>query len=324
MACTTCATTKSGVDSYSNTWVGSLIGGAKRTKVFARKIVPVNSLRVPSTVIFDENPYLSANSKFSLINISSISGAFTGVNECATVVTAPVLANGKWEVVTDLTMTSLTGSPTYSTSTQSVGSNSYNGFGCPPSAVGTTGAILNAVLCDGIINASNFTGYVYTRMPGGNGTGFDAYVVSNQPTITASKRSIVKIGDKIVLPGTAINDDNPATVIAIAVGTRKDGQPISIITLNLPVTGITASPDTQGLICIGAVASPQPIANIKFTQACNCAIVQTIDNVTTSSSSFPPGLPFEEAECGQTKYCYVIHDFTLGSNTPDEFGTLIL
>jgi hypothetical protein len=279
---------------------------------------------VPSTIVFSENPYLASGSKFSLTGIASIGGAFTGVAECVTTTAAPVLVGTKWEVATDLVMVSLTGSSTYLATQTQQATNAFGGFGCPPSTDSALGNSLKAVLCDGIINPNNFSGYIYTRRPGATGIGFDAYVVPNQPTITLSKKSNVRIGDKIVLPGTAITDANYATVIAIATGIRKDGQPIAIATLDIPVTGVTTAPDTQGLICIGAVATPLPVANITFSTTCGCVLVQEVSNTLTSSSKFPPGMPWEGSDCGQTQYCWATHDFTVGSNNPDEYGTLIL
>jgi hypothetical protein len=221
-------------------------------------------------------------------------------------------------------MVSLTGSPTLETAAAAA-AGGLTGFGCDTTTTGAKSTGLQAIICSGTLNAANFAGYVYTRRPGADSTGFDAYIVAGSNQIQVSKRSGIRKGDRITLSGTGITEANPATVTAIASGNSKtDNQPIILATLSIPVTAVTATAGTDGRICVSAIASPQAIANLTFTVECGCKVVATLPAAITNLSTFPAGTPYADSDCGQTQYCYAIHDFTPGAVTRDYTGILVL
>lgn len=321
MACSTCATGSQASDPYL--WVGSWLGGVKHTFLFSKKKIQIVGIKAPSTLVFQSDPYLVNTEKFILEGVELIEGV-TGLNECVIATGAATLVDGYYDVPTNLTIVSRRGSNVINL--LSVASNqNYLGLGCASTANRATKTELNAYVCDGQVNPSNFVGVVYTRRPGGSNLAFDAYVTAGSADVTFNRKSNVKVGDKITIAGTNISDANFAIVTKMANGTRKDGERIAIATLDKIVTinsGVTAG--TDGLICLLGIAQPQVIGNLTFSQECGCAIVADFSSTITNKSSFPPGIEYEGGKCGQSLYYYSIQNYTPGAKEATICGGILL
>lgn len=323
MACNDCNTT--GGATTPGKIYGSRESGLSKPFIYSRATLNVHSLRAPNIIIFNENPYLSIGSKFTLLNPSVARNA--GVNpiaECQTVTALPALVGGRYEVTTDDTFVSLTGSPTVVFAATTALGGFSTALGCGTGA--TTSKQLQAVICDGTAIASNFSGYLYVSPPGSNPTQVLVNITSNSPEVLIKGRvsSGIKKGDKLEISQTALVGAAAATVINVISGRNAStNERVTQLVLNVPVTGITAAA-VGGEICTSATATPQSITPLIFTVTCGCVVTMSVPSTVTSSASFPSGRPIENQQCGQTEYCYTMRDATPGSDKPFTLGVAVL
>lgn len=326
MACTTCNTKDATTLASSPDWKGTLLYGAEKTFIYNKGSQAVYAVRAPNIVVFNDNPYLEIGDKFLLENVATAKSAgIKAITECQTVTVAPTLVSGKWEVATDDTIVSLTGSPTVTFSTTAGSSGGI--FGCATTAT-TASKVLAAVFCDGTASASNFTGYIYTRQPNALPVGGAAIVVSGSNKIQLKARTNLSIskGDKVEVSQTALVGASSATITDIIRGRDAKNEVVTVLTLSVPVTGITAAA-VSGVICVDIVVTPQAIAPITFSVSCGCAVTMRVSSSITSAASFPIGLPYQGdsgGNCGQSQYCYTVRDNTPNSEMPFFTGTLVL
>jgi hypothetical protein len=315
MACSSCSPTTAGQTRASD-FDGSLLAGAAQTFIYSRTTSDIYSVRAPNIITFNDNPFLKVGDTFLLQNREVANNA--GINpiaECQTVTTAPALVAGRYEVATNDTFVSLTGTPTVIFAGTTAGNAFTSALGCGVGAAATKK--FSAVICDGVANASNFSGYLYNKTPNSSANQVLVIITSGSPEVILKSRTSTSIskGDKIEIAQTALVGAASATVINVINGRNASNEKVTQLVLNVPVTGITAAA-VGGEICTSATATPQSITPIVATVSCGCAVTLTIPAAVTSSANFPRGQSIDSDCDNRTMYYYTLKDTTPGSERP--------
>jgi hypothetical protein len=313
--------TKGGSNSVvdpSNIYIaGTFLGGATQTFCSVTKTLPIYSLQMPNIITFNENPCLLIGSKLIFENID-LANCLQNASKCVTVTALPTLVGTKWEVVTDANWST-------SGTTNTITFGATAGFeGCATSST----KIFGAKVCSTDKIASNWSGQISTRPLNSKPTAGAVTVVSGNNTVSISANTDFRPqqGDLIEIYETAITGANKATITAVYTITNKSGSRITKVELDRVVTGITATAQTDGSICVGAIARPQPIGNLNFTPVCGCCIRMDLANSITNSVNFPRGREVGQSMngCAVQEYCIVLTDNTAGAETPTWEGVLSL
>jgi hypothetical protein len=299
---------------------GSFIGGAGVLICNIARTVAVTAIEAPNKLIFASNPCLSVGNGIKINNLE-LATCMTGLTTCQTVKTAPVKLGETWVVETDGNWASTSGSNRLDLIT-SISSSIFCGDNQ------TTGKSMTVEVCGATPALSNFNGYVYTR-PLNSSPAIGAVFVSNGSSQLVVKGQGFggKVGDRIELEQTAVLGANAATIQNIATGRSSNGEIITTIRLDRPVSGVTATVTSgNNLPCVTATSRPQPIAQFKFTPKCGCCVDAQLDKSITGSANFPLGKKwdYDDGGCGLYEYCYVINISMPGSDTNYISGKLLL
>jgi hypothetical protein len=254
----------------------------------------------PNILVFNENPCLVAGSNIILDNLAA-AGCMTGLVNCLSATAAPVVAGSKYRVTTNGTWsgTALDFSTTSSISL------------CGTSA--STVKAPTARICGANPVVSDYSGSVYLR-PLNSAPIAGTLKVSNgsataQWTSSASSQRPPMQGDSIELFSTALIGANAAKVLSVAVAGNT-----SIVTLDKPVTGITATAAAGELPCVTFISKPSKIADLVFGVVCGCQVTATLPASISSSQNFPMGRVVDSSGCMRQSYCFEISCKTPGNS----------
>jgi hypothetical protein len=298
---------------------GSFIGGAGVLICNIARTVSVTAIEAPNKLIFASNPCLGLGDKLKLNNLE-LATCMTGMTPCQTVIAAPVKVGETYVVATDGNWASSSGSNRLDL-ISSISSSIFCG------ETTTTGKALTIEVCGATPALSDFNGYVYTR-PLNSPPSIGAVFVSNGSSQLIVKSSSFggKVGDRVELEQTDVNGNNAAIIQSIASGRNSNGDVITTIRLNKPVSGVTAAVATGATLpCVTATSRPAPIAQFTFQPKCGCCVNATVDKSVTSNQNFPLGKKVDDGgSCGVYEYCYVINIGMPGSDVNFISGKLQL
>jgi hypothetical protein len=321
MACgcgTSSTSSKSGGKQDSNAMVwddGSLAGGARLTITNTARKLSLAAIRVPNILVFNENPCLAIGDSLILNNLD-LATCMKGLATCLTTTATAVAVGSTYELATNGSWTSLSGSPTLSFGSTS--SSIFCGTGEAPKT-------MDVSVCNTPYIASSFSGSVWSRPANSQAMSGAAFVLSGSSRITTKSDFRPQAGDKIELSDTAINGANAATVLYISSGRNSANEYVNLVTLDRAVTGVTKAPAAgQNSPCVDATARPGIVAPLRFEASCGCKISAILDSSYSSSPNFPMGKLVDDGGCQRQEYCFTFVDATPGVQISNYKGQLIL
>jgi hypothetical protein len=258
-------------------------------------------IEAPNILIFNENPCLSIGSNIILDNLASAK-CMIGLVNCLSVTAASVLVGGKYRVTTNGGWAGA--ALDFSTS---------SGISLCGTSANTVAAPI-ARICGANPVVSDYSGFIYLR-PLNSPPIAGTMEVSNGASIVKWKSSSDSPrppmqGDTIELFSTAIVGANAAKVLFVAAA----GSTSSIITLDKPVTGVTATASVGQLPCVTFISKPAKIADLTFNLVCGCQVNAILPASVSSSPNFPMGRSVECGACMRQSYCVEINCKTPGNS----------
>jgi hypothetical protein len=319
--CTTCATGSSSSNADNSTaWNGgTFANGAQMIFRNVSRTLSVAGFKVPNIIVFNEDPSLLVGDTL-ILNNSDIVTNLRGLAANVAVTGVATLVAGKYELLTNLTMTGVNGATAASFATVS------NSVYCDPGTTSTAKSVTADILAPAP-NPADFSGYVYSRPLNSASVSGCVYVANGSSRITIKDAGMnIRKGDKVSLDQTAINGANAATAIDVSTGRASNGDRVITVELDRVVTGVTAVAPNGQLPQVTATARPQVIAPITFTASGVYELVATVDKLLTSSPNFPPGaiVAASDSNCAGQQYCYSMNVKFAGNTLRSVYGTLVL
>jgi hypothetical protein len=257
-------------------------------------------IEAPNILVFNENPCLAAGSNIILDNLAA-AGCMIGLVNCLSATAAPVVAGGKYRVATNGTWTGT-----------ALDFSTTSGISLCGTGASTVKAPV-ARVCGANPVVSDYSGSIYLR-PLNSAPIAGTLKVSNgsataQWTSSVSSNRPPMQGDSIELFSTALVGANAAKVLSVAVAGNT-----SIVTLNKPVTGITAAAAVGELPCVTFISKPSKIADLVFGVVCGCQVTATLPASISSDQNFPIGRVVDCGGCMKQFYCCEIICKTPGNS----------